>query len=120
MTDPGYSVAKGGAVAFVRSMAPRLVGEDIVVTAICPGFADTAIIDRIRDQFTAAGFPVLSADEVAAAMLMAWESGEPGAAYVVQPGVGAVPYKFKGVPAARTASGETAAVPAALMPPSLP
>jgi len=37
----------------------------------------------------------------------------------LQPGVGAVPYKFKGVPAARTASGETAAVPQALMPPPL-
>ena len=118
-TDPGYSVAKGGAIAFVRSMAPRLAAEGTTVTAICPGFADTAIIDRIRDQFTAAGFPVLSAQEVADAMVMAWESGEPGTAYVVQPGVGTVPYRFKGVPSARTAGGETAVVPEALRPPSM-
>ena len=118
-TDPGYSVAKGGAIAFVRSMAPRLAREGTTITAICPGFADTAIIDRIRDQVTAAGFPVLSADEVADAMLMAWTSGEPGAAYVVQPGVGTVPYRFKGVPSARTNSGETAVVPEALRPPSM-
>ena len=118
-TDPGYSVAKAGAVAFVRSMAPRLAAEGTTITAICPGFADTAIIDRIRDQFTAAGFPVLSAEEVADAMVMAWESGEPGAAYVVQPGVGTVPYKFKGVPSAKTADGETAVVPEALRPPSM-
>ncbi|MGY1709883.1 SDR family oxidoreductase [Geodermatophilus sp. SYSU D00758] len=118
-TDPGYSVAKGGAIAFVRSMAPRLEREGIRISAICPGFADTAIIDRIRDQFTAAGFPVLSADEVAQAMVMAWEQGEPGAAYVVQPGVGTVPYRFKGVPSARTAAGETAVVPEALRPPSM-
>ena len=117
--DPGYSVAKSGAIAFVRSMAPRLAAEGTTITAICPGFADTAIIDRIREQFTAAGFPVLSADEVAAAMLMAWETGEPGAAYVVQPGVGTVPYRFKGVPSARTATGETAVVPEALRPPSM-
>lgn len=117
--DPGYSVAKGGAIAFVRSMAPRLAAEGTTITAICPGFADTAIIDRIRDHFTAAGFPVLRAEEVADAMVMAWESGEPGAAYVVQPGVGTVPYKFKGVPAARTATGETAVVPEALRPPSM-
>ena len=89
------------------------------ITAICPGFADTAIIDRIRDQFTAAGFPVLRAEEVADAMVMAWESGEPGAAYVVQPGIGTVPYKFKGVPSARTETGETAVVPEALRPPSM-
>jgi NAD(P)-dependent dehydrogenase (short-subunit alcohol dehydrogenase family) len=117
--DPGYSVAKGGAIAFVRSMAPRLAAEGTTITAICPGFADTAIIDRIRDQFTAAGFPVLSAEEVADAMVMAWGSGEPGAAYVIQPGVGVVPYRFKGVPSAKTESGETAVVPEALRPPSM-
>ena len=118
-TDPGYSVAKGGAIAFVRSMAPRLAAEGTTITAICPGFADTAIIDRIRDQFSAAGFPVLPAQEVADAMVMAWEAGEPGAAYVIQPGVGTVPYKFKGVPSAKTATGETAVVPEALRPPSM-
>jgi NAD(P)-dependent dehydrogenase (short-subunit alcohol dehydrogenase family) len=117
--DPGYSVAKGGAIAFVRSMAPRLDREGITISAICPGFADTAIIDRIRDQFTAAGFPVLTAEEVADAMIMAWTSAEPGAAYVIQPGVGVVPYKFKGVPSAKTATGETAVVPEALRPPSM-
>jgi NAD(P)-dependent dehydrogenase (short-subunit alcohol dehydrogenase family) len=117
--DPGYSVAKGGAIAFVRSMAPRLAAEGTTITAICPGFADTAIIDRIRDQFTAAGFPVLSAEEVADAMVQAWEAGEPGAAYVIQPGVGVVPYRFKGVPSAKTESGETAVVPEALRPPSM-
>jgi NAD(P)-dependent dehydrogenase (short-subunit alcohol dehydrogenase family) len=118
-TDPGYSVAKGGAVAFVRSMAPRLAAEGITVTAICPGFADTAIIDPIRGEFEKAGFPVLTAGEVADAMLAAWASGEPGAAYIVQPGIGAVPYRFKGVPSARTATGETAVVPEALRPPSM-
>jgi NAD(P)-dependent dehydrogenase (short-subunit alcohol dehydrogenase family) len=117
-TDPGYSVAKGGAIALVRSLAPRLVGDGITMSAICPGFADTAIIDPLRAQFAAADFPVLSAAEVAEAMLAAWAGAEPGAAYVVQPGVGAVPYRFKGVPAARTATGETAVVPAALLPPS--
>ena len=117
--DPGYSVAKSGAIAFVRSMAPRLAAEGTRITAICPGFADTAIIDRIRDQFEAADFPVLTADEVADAMIAAWTIGEPGAAYVIQPGVGTVPYKFKGVPAARTASGEAAVVPEALRPPNM-
>jgi NAD(P)-dependent dehydrogenase (short-subunit alcohol dehydrogenase family) len=117
--DPAYSVAKGGAIAFVRSMAPRLHRDGITISAICPGFADTALIDPIRDEFTAADFPVLTADEVADAMVMAWTSAEPGAAYVVQPGVGVVPYKFKGVPAARTATGESVVVPEALRPPTM-
>jgi NAD(P)-dependent dehydrogenase (short-subunit alcohol dehydrogenase family) len=117
--DPGYSVAKGGAIAFVRSMAPRLAAEGTTISAICPGFADTAIIDRIRGEFEAANFPVLSADEVAGAMVMAWTSAEPGAAYVIQPGVGVVHYTFKGVPSAKTATGETAVVPETLRPPSM-
>jgi NAD(P)-dependent dehydrogenase (short-subunit alcohol dehydrogenase family) len=117
--DPAYSVAKGGAIAFVRSMAPRLAAEGTTVTAICPGFADTAIIDPIRGEFEKAGFPVLTAEEVADAMIAAWSSAEPGAAYVIQPGLGAVPYKFKGVPSAKTSSGETAVVPEALRPPSM-
>jgi hypothetical protein len=100
-------------------MAPRLAAEGTTITAICPGFADTAIIDRIRDQFAAADFPVLSADEVADAMIAAWTSGEPGAAYVIQPGVGTLPSKFKGVPSAKTPTGETAVVPEALRPPSM-
>jgi NAD(P)-dependent dehydrogenase (short-subunit alcohol dehydrogenase family) len=118
-TDPGYSVAKGGAVAFVRSIAPRLADDGITISAICPGFADTAIIDPLREEFEAAGFPVLSAGEVAEAMVAAWAAAEPGGAYVVQPGIGAVPYRFRGVPAAKTASGDTAAVPEALRPPSM-
>ena len=117
--DPGYSVAKGGAIAFVRSMAPRLAAEGTTISAICPGFADTAIIDPIRAEFDKAGFPVLTAEEVADAMVLAWTSGEPGAAYVIQPGVGTVPYAFKGVPSAKTSAGETAVVPEALRPPSM-
>ena len=114
--DPGYSVAKAGAVAFVRSMAGPLRREGIRISAVCPGFADTAIIDPLREHFDAAGFPVLTADEVAGALQAAWTSGEPGAAYVVQPGLGAVPYRFQGVPSARTEAGETAALPPALRP----
>jgi len=116
-TDQAYSVAKGGAVAFVRSIAPVLHPEGITISAICPGFADTAIIDPLRDHFAAADFPVLTADEVAAAMQAAWAGADPGAAYVVQPGVGAVPYRFKGVPAAKNAAGESARIPGALQGP---
>jgi NAD(P)-dependent dehydrogenase (short-subunit alcohol dehydrogenase family) len=117
--DPAYSVAKGGAIAFVRSMAPRLGREGITISAICPGFADTAIIDDIRAEFEAADFPVLTAEEVAEALVLAWTSAEPGAAYVIQPGMGTIPYKFKGVPSAKTEAGETAVVPEALRPPSM-
>ena len=48
---------------------------------------------------------MLTAEEVADAMVLAWTSAEPGAAYVIQPGVGTIPYTFKGVPSAKTAAG---------------
>ncbi len=114
-TDQAYSIAKGGAVAFVRSIAPVLHSEGITISAVCPGFADTAIIDPLREHFTAADFPVLTADEVARALQAAWTSAEPGGAYVVQPGVGAVAYRFKGVPAAKNAAGESAMLPGSLL-----
>src|SRR5687767_13778346 len=44
---PRYSVATGGAISYVRSMAPRLAAEGITISAICPVFADTAILDDI-------------------------------------------------------------------------
>jgi hypothetical protein len=50
-------------------------------------------------------------------MEAAWTSGEPGAAYVVQPGAHPVPYRFPGVPGAKNAAGETARLPPALLPP---
>src|ERR687889_206911 len=100
-------------------MAPRLTAENIGITAICPGFADTAIIDPIREEFEKAGFPVLTADEVADAMVAAWASGEPGAAYIAQPAIGPAPYPLKGVPPAKTAAGEPAVAPEALPPPSM-
>ncbi|MQA35699.1 SDR family oxidoreductase [Modestobacter roseus] len=117
-TEPGYSIAKAGAIAFVRSLAPRLVDDGITVSAVCPGFADTAIIDPLREAFAAVDFPVLSADEVAQALLGAWTARQPGAAYVVQPGVGAVPFRFPGVPSAKTADGRTATLPGRLRPPA--
>ncbi|MGY1858263.1 SDR family NAD(P)-dependent oxidoreductase [Modestobacter sp. SYSU DS0290] len=116
-TDPGYSIAKAGAVAFVRSLAPRLVDDGITLSAVCPGFADTAIIAPLREAFADVDFPVLSAGEVADALLGAWTAGRSGAAYVVQPGVGAVPFRFPGVPSAKTADGQTAALPPRLLPP---
>jgi NAD(P)-dependent dehydrogenase (short-subunit alcohol dehydrogenase family) len=108
-TDPGYSVAKAGAITFAPSMAPRVKADNIIVNAICPGFADTAIIAGAREAFIAAGFPILAPEEVADAMVAAW-SGESGAAYVIQPGVGAVSYKFQGVPAAKNEKGESVRV----------
>ncbi|MGH2806014.1 MAG: SDR family NAD(P)-dependent oxidoreductase [Actinomycetota bacterium] len=44
-----YSAAKGGVIAFSKSMARELARDKVTVNAICPGPADTPMTDRIRE-----------------------------------------------------------------------
>lgn len=107
--DPVYTLTKHAVVGLVRSLGASLGAEGIRVTAVCPGFTDTPLLTPLLEAFTAAGFPLLTAAEVAAAALLAAE-GEPGSCWTVQPGRTAEPYRFRGVPSARRA-GEAAVVP---------
>ena len=94
--DAIYTLTKHAVVGYVRSAAVTLAAEDIRVMALCPGFADTALIAHVRDQF--ADFPLLSADDVAAAVERMLAEGVPGDAWFVQPGREPSPYRFRGVP----------------------
>jgi len=94
--DALYTASKHAVVGYVRSAAPVLAADGIVVNAVCPGFADTALIARAKHQF--GDFPLLTADEVAAAIESILERGEPGECWFVQPGREPAPYGFRGVP----------------------
>ena len=54
-SDPVYSLTKHAVVGFVRSMAPQLT--PIRLNAVCPGIADTPMIDGQRAELAAAAFP---------------------------------------------------------------
>lgn len=112
--DPFYSMTKSAALAYSRAMAPRLVDDGITLSVVCPGFADTPLLGPMRPAFESAGFPILTADDVAAALLLAHDEGEAGSAYIVQPGMPPTPYRFRNVPAARDASGAHVAIPTGL------
>ncbi len=112
--DPFYSMTKSAALAYSRAMAARLVDDGITVSVVCPGFADTPMLGPLRPAFVQAGFPILTAEEVAAALLLAHDEGEAGSAYIVQPGLAPTPFRFRNVPAARDASGAHVGVPADL------
>ncbi|MFN2388417.1 MAG: SDR family NAD(P)-dependent oxidoreductase [Actinomycetota bacterium] len=43
-----YSAAKGGVIAFSKTMARELARDGITVNAVCPGPADTPMTDAIR------------------------------------------------------------------------
>ena len=52
--DPLYAANKHAVVGLVRSLAP-LAAEGIRVNAVCPGFAESRIIDPIRDALRDSG-----------------------------------------------------------------
>ncbi|MBA3278954.1 MAG: SDR family NAD(P)-dependent oxidoreductase [Geodermatophilaceae bacterium] len=112
--DPLYSMTKSAALAYSRAIAPHLAEQGITLSIVCPGFADTPLIGPMRSAFEDAGFPILTADDVAAALLLAHDEAEAGSAYVVQPGSPPMPYRFRNVPAARDPSGASVAVPTGL------
>ena len=101
-SDPLYTLTKTAVVAYVRALGPALAELGITVTALCPGFADTAIVDPLRAGLSQAGLPLLSVDEVGDAFLAVLDSGRPGEAWFVQPGREPGPYTFRGVPGPRT------------------
>ncbi len=108
---PVYSLTKHGVVGLVRSVADALRGENIRVSAVAPGFAETAIIAPMKAAFDESGFPLLTAEQVADVVLQAMQ-GEPGAVWPIQPGRTAEPYRFRGVPGPRVTGKEGVAPPA--------
>jgi NAD(P)-dependent dehydrogenase (short-subunit alcohol dehydrogenase family) len=110
--DPLYTATKHAAIGFVRAVAPALSARGIRIAAVAPGFADTPILDpEARAAFAAAGFPLLSAGEVAAAVLAAGRDEDTGAVWVLQPGREPLRFRFPNVPGPRTPAGESVPLP---------
>ncbi len=100
--DPVYTLTKHAVVGFVRAVAPQLAERGITINAVCPGFADTPIVEpELREWVDGQGIPLISPETVAAAALAAARSGDTGEAWVVQPGREPVAYEFHGVPGPR-------------------
>jgi NAD(P)-dependent dehydrogenase (short-subunit alcohol dehydrogenase family) len=98
--DPIYTATKHAVVGYVRSAGVQLAPEGIRLCALCPGFADTALIASKRAAF--GDFPLLTAEEVADGFEALLDAGEPGQVWFVQPGRAAAPYLFRGVPGPAT------------------
>ena len=109
--DPIYAVTKHAVVGFVRSLGDQLKPKDITINAICPGFVDTQLLGPFADEFRKAGFPLLTTDDVAEAVLQIVDSGLTGEVFISQPGRATSPYRFRGVPGPRTEGAEGMAPP---------
>jgi NAD(P)-dependent dehydrogenase (short-subunit alcohol dehydrogenase family) len=101
--DPIYGATKHAVVGFVRSVAPTLAARGIAINVLCPGIAETPMLPvATRERFRDAGFPLLTAAEIANAAWVALEAGTTGAAWVVQPGRPPLEFRFPRVPGPRT------------------
>jgi NAD(P)-dependent dehydrogenase (short-subunit alcohol dehydrogenase family) len=99
--DALYSANKHAVVGLVRSLGPPLAEEGIRLNAICPGFAESAIIEPLREMIAASGVPVIPAAQVAAAVVELFAGDAAGECVVVQPGREPLPFAFRGVPGPR-------------------
>jgi NAD(P)-dependent dehydrogenase (short-subunit alcohol dehydrogenase family) len=108
-SDPVYTLTKHALVGYVRSVAPHL--EPIRINAVCPGIADTPMVDHQRAAFEAAGFPLVAPAAVADAMWQTVASGRTGEAWFVQPGREPAPFRFPNLPGPRVAEGSVGPPP---------
>lgn len=104
-SDPLYALTKHGVVGFVRSVAPQLAERGIRINAVAPGFADTPLLGDGREDFVREGFPLLRAENVAAAVLLAARSAETGQVWAVQPNREPVQFRFPNLPGPRDETG---------------
>ena len=96
--DPIYAANKHAVVGLVRGLGPAYAPEKIRVNAVCPSWADTAILAGGREQLEAAGMPVLEVDDVADAVLAILDGDGSGECWYVQYGRPSEPFVFRGVP----------------------
>jgi NAD(P)-dependent dehydrogenase (short-subunit alcohol dehydrogenase family) len=100
--DPIYGLTKHAVVGFVRSVALPLAERGIRVQALCPGWADTALMDdAFKGDLVDRGYRLLRPEDVAEGVWAAYTSEETGEAWVVQPGREPLVYGFRGVPGPR-------------------
>jgi NAD(P)-dependent dehydrogenase (short-subunit alcohol dehydrogenase family) len=109
--DPLYTLTKHAVVGFVRSVAPQLEARGIRINAIAPGFVDTPLLGDAKQRFDDAGFPLLLAEDVARAVLLAARSEDTGQVWAVQPGREPLQFRFPNVPGPRDATGATVGLP---------
>jgi NAD(P)-dependent dehydrogenase (short-subunit alcohol dehydrogenase family) len=102
--DPAYAMSKHAVVGLVRSVAEAWAGRGVIVNAVCPGFADTPLVEGLREQIAAFGVPLITPDAVDDGIVAAALSPDPGQCWIVQVGREPLTYGFRGIPGPRVES----------------
>jgi NAD(P)-dependent dehydrogenase (short-subunit alcohol dehydrogenase family) len=100
--DPLYAANKHAVVGLARSLGSALAGDNITYNAVCPGFAESRIVDPIRDVLAASGVKLIAAEVVADTVVRIVAGGGTGEAWFIQPGREPEPFRFRNVPGPRT------------------
>ena len=99
--DPVYATTKHAVVGLVRSIGDDWPRYGIRVNALCPGFADTPLVDPLRGLLHDSGVPLIPVEMVVDAFVAAATSGRSGECWYVQPGRSGEPFRFRGIPGPR-------------------
>jgi len=99
--DPIYSANKHAVVGLVRSLGPVLAADGIRINAVCPGFAETAIIAPIREQLIDQGLPIIPVERVTDVVIGLLDGDMTGECWFVQPGRESQAFGFRGIPGPR-------------------
>lgn len=102
--DPIYAANKHGVIGLVRSLAPVLALDGIRISAVCPGFADTAIVDDIRAGLAEQGMPLIDPKVVAQTAVHLLRTDASGEAWFIQPGREPAAFAFRNIPGPRAAA----------------
>jgi NAD(P)-dependent dehydrogenase (short-subunit alcohol dehydrogenase family) len=100
--DPIYGANKHAVVGLTRSLAPVLGSQRIRFNAVCPGFAESKLVEPIREAIeTHYGVPIMPAEKVADAVMTLFAGDMTGEAWFVQPGREPAAFAFRHVPGPR-------------------
>jgi NAD(P)-dependent dehydrogenase (short-subunit alcohol dehydrogenase family) len=99
--DPLYAANKHAVVGLARSLGPSLEPRGVRFNAVCPGFAESAIIEPIRGMLAESGVPIIPAQRVADAVLTLFTGTMSGECWFVQAGREPAPFSFRGLPGPR-------------------
>jgi NAD(P)-dependent dehydrogenase (short-subunit alcohol dehydrogenase family) len=97
--DPIYAANKHGVVGLARALGPVFGGSGVRFNAVCPGFAESAIIADAREDLVAAGFDIIPAEAVAETVVRLFALDDVnGECWFVQPWREPGPFRFRNVP----------------------
>ncbi len=99
--DALYAANKHAVIGLTRSLGPPLAEQGIRFNAICPGYAESAIIEPLRAMIAASGVEIMTPEVVSRAVIELFAGDAAGECVVIQPGREPVPFVFRGVPGPR-------------------